>query len=147
LEIRFKRAFKTGEKAERLGLQNVLVVRTDARYIGEIFADGDLSAFFVNYPDPWDKRRWKKNRILNQEMITTMYTLLRVGGILRYKTDHHEYFHSTNTLLKAPQWQQTKYSTDLLQSEWAQDNIPTEFEYLFKSQNKPLCLVEVAKNS
>jgi tRNA (guanine-N7-)-methyltransferase len=146
LEIRFKRAFKTGEKAERLGLTNILVVRTDARYIGEIFTPGDVSAFFVNYPDPWDKRRWKKNRILNEEMVATMHTLLCTGGFIRYKTDHHEYFHSTTSLLKEPQWLLKKYSTDLLQSEWASDNIPTEFEYLFKSQNKPLCLLEVAKS-
>jgi tRNA (guanine-N7-)-methyltransferase len=147
LEIRFKRAFKTGEKAERLGLKNVLVVRTDARFIGEIFSTGDVSAFFINYPDPWDKRRWKKNRILNEEMIAAMHTLLGVGGFIRYKTDHHEYFHSTTALLKESQWQRTKYSTDLLQSEWVSGNIPTEFEYLFKSQNKPLCLLEVTKNS
>ena len=40
LEIRFKRAYKTGEKAEKLGLPNVLVVRTDARYIAELFSAG-----------------------------------------------------------------------------------------------------------
>lgn len=147
LEIRFKRAFKTGEKAERLGLSNVLVMRTDARYIGEIFDVAGVSAFFVNYPDPWDKRRWKKNRIVNEEMITTMHGLLCDGGFIRYKTDHHEYFHSTNALFTAPDWQRMKYSTDLLQSPWANENIPTEFEHLFRSQNKPLCLLEVAKRA
>lgn len=147
LEIRFKRAFKTGEKAERLGLKNIIVARTDARYIGDIFDTGSVSAFFVNYPDPWDKRCWKKNRILNEEMIKTMHELLSSGGFVRYKTDHHEYFHSTNTLFTAPDWQRIKYSTDLLQSPWFEDNIPTEFEYLFRSQNKPLCLIEVAKSA
>jgi tRNA (guanine-N7-)-methyltransferase len=145
LEIRFKRAFKTGEKAERLGLSNVLVIRSDARYIDQIFDPGEISGFFVNYPDPWDKRRWKKNRILNDEMIRTMHSLLKGGGFLRYKTDHHEYFHSTTALLTEPAWRVVKHSTDLLTSEWVTGNIPTEFEYLFKSQNKPLCLVEVVK--
>jgi tRNA (guanine-N7-)-methyltransferase len=145
LEIRFKRAFKTGEKAERLGLSNVLVIRSDARYISQIFNPGEVSGFFVNYPDPWDKRRWKKNRILNEEMLTTMHALLNNEGFLRYKTDHHEYFHSTTALLSQPNWRVIKHSTDLIQSEWAEGNIPTEFEYLFRSQNKPLCLVEVVK--
>jgi tRNA (guanine-N7-)-methyltransferase len=145
LEIRFKRAFKTGEKADRLGLSNALVIRSDARYIREIFNPGDVAAFFVNYPDPWDKRRWKKNRILNEEMLECMHSLLSEGGFLRYKTDHHEYFHSTSTLICEPQWQVRKHSTDLLNSEWAADNIPTEFEYLFKSQGKQLCLLEALK--
>jgi tRNA (guanine-N7-)-methyltransferase len=145
LEIRFKRAFKTGEKAERTGLSNVLVVRTDARYVTQIFQPGEVAAFFVNYPDPWDKRRWKKNRIINDEMLVTMHTLLQDSGFLRYKTDHHEYFHSTASLLQTPQWSVRKYSTDLLQSQWVDNNIPTEFEYLFRSQNKPLCLLEAVK--
>jgi tRNA (guanine-N7-)-methyltransferase len=145
LEIRFKRAFKTGEKAERMGLLNALVIRTDARYLNEIFSPDEVDAFLVNYPDPWDKRRWKKNRILNDEMLVTMRTLLKNSGFLRYKTDHHEYFHSVAELLKPPLWTSRKFSTDLLKSEWAADNIPTEFEYLFKSQNKQLCLLEVIK--
>ena len=146
LEIRFKRAYRTGEKAERDGLHNVLVVRTDARFLGEIFNPGDVAAFFVNYPDPWDKRRWKKNRILNESMLNTIHTLLEVDGYLRYKTDHHEYFHSTASLLQSPKWRVHKHSTDLLNSEWVEGNIPTEFEYLFKSQNKPLCLLEAQRS-
>jgi tRNA (guanine-N7-)-methyltransferase len=145
LEIRFKRAFKTGEKAERLGLSNVIVIRTDARFLSDIFNTEDVTAFFVNYPDPWDKRRWKKNRILNEEMIANMQKLLKPSGFLRFKTDHHEYFHSVAELLQPPNWVSRKKSTDLLNSEWANGNIPTEFEYLFKSQNKQLCLLEVVK--
>lgn len=145
LEIRFKRAYKTGEKAERQGLSNILVIRSDARYIDEIFAPGEVSAFFVNYPDPWDKRRWKKNRILNETMLETMHRLLQADGFLRYKTDHHEYFHSTVSLFSSSTWDIRKMSTDLLKSEWINGNIPTEFEYLFKSQDKPLCLLEATK--
>lgn len=142
LEIRFKRAFKTGEKAERDGLKNLLVMRTDARQIRSIFGPGEVSAFFVNYPDPWDKRRWHKNRLLNQQMLDTMKELLSRDGFLRYKTDHHEYFGSTETLLRASGWEITTRTTDLLTSEMAQSNIPTEFEYLFASQGKPLCMLE-----
>ncbi len=145
MEIRFKRAFKTGEKAERLGLSNVLVIRTDARCIGDLFQPEEVDAFFVNYPDPWDKRRWLKNRILNESMLATMHTLLRPEGFLRYKTDHQEYFASTVELLEPALWAQRKHSTDLLQSPWSEGNIPTEFEYLFKSQSKPLCIVEATK--
>jgi tRNA (guanine-N7-)-methyltransferase len=145
LEIRFKRAFKTGEKAEKLGLSNVLVLRTDARGIADLFDDGEVSAFFVNYPDPWDKRRWRKNRILNGEMLATMHRLLSSNGFLRYKTDHQEYFSSTAEIIDPTQWTTVKYSADLMRSPWVQENIPTEFEYLFRSQNKPLCVLEVRK--
>ena len=83
LEIRFKRAFRTGEKAERDGLTNVLVMRTNARLLKDLFEVGEVAGFFVNYPDPWDKRRWLKNRLLNTEMIATMKELLMPGGTLQ----------------------------------------------------------------
>jgi tRNA (guanine-N7-)-methyltransferase len=145
LEIRFKRAFKTGEKAERLGLSNVLVLRTDARCISDLFSDGEVSGFFVNYPDPWDKRRWRKNRILNESMLDTMHRLLKKDGFLRYKTDHHEYFSSTVEIVPPQRWKTVKHSTNMLNSPWAADTIPTEFEYLFRSQNKELCILEIVK--
>ena len=145
LEIRFKRAFKTGEKAEGKALDNVRVLRTDARQIRHLFSPGQVSAFFINYPDPWDKRRWKKNRLINAELIQTMWELLKPGGFFRYKTDHQEYFASTCPLLTSDRWEIARHTTDLLKSAYMDNNIPTEFEMLFKSQGKPLCLVEAIK--
>lgn len=145
LEIRFKRAFKTGEKAERDDLGNLLVLRTDARQIKHLFQPGQVSAFFVNYPDPWEKRRWRKNRLLNADLLQTMWDLLKPGGFLRYKTDHQEYFASTCALIDPIRWETRRKTTDLINSPYMEDNIPTEFEGLFRSQSKPLCLIELVK--
>ena len=112
LEIRFKRAFKTGEKAERLGLSNLLIMRSDARQISQLFEEKEVDGFFVNYPDPWDKRRWLKNRLLNPELLLTMRRLLKPDGFLRYKTDHQEYFASTAKLLGDGGWRIEKHTTD-----------------------------------
>lgn len=142
LEIRFKRAFKTGEKAERDGLSNLIVLRSDARQIRQLFKPGQVDGFFINYPDPWDKRRWLKNRLINAELLSTMAELLKPNGFLRYKTDHQEYFESTSTLLIQSGWKVLKSTTDLMSSPLLNGNIPTEFEYLFKSQGKPLCMLE-----
>ncbi len=147
LEIRFKRAFKTGEKAEQSGLRNVVVFRTDAKQLASLFEPEAVAGFFVNYPDPWDKRRWLKNRLLNAELLATMHRCLEPGGFLRYKTDHQEYFASTCSLLRTDSWDSRRHTTDLLSSPWANENIPTEFEQLFKSQGKPLCMLEVGKRA
>jgi tRNA (guanine-N7-)-methyltransferase len=144
-EIRFKRAFMTGAKAERRGLDNVLVFRTDAKQIQSLFKPASISGFFINYPDPWDKRRWLKNRLITTELLSIMWRQLKPGGFLRYKTDHQEYFESTCKLLDPQTWQVTKQTTDLLHSPWVEDNIPTEFEGLFKSQGKALCMLEAVK--
>ncbi len=147
VEIRYKRAFRTGEKAERDGLKNVLVVRSDARLIPSLFPKGSLDGVLVNYPDPWEKRRWRKNRLLNADFLKVIWELLTPTGFFRYKTDHHEYFDSTCKLLSPEAWRETKRTKDLLASEWFVDNVPTEFEMLFRSQQLPLCMIEIAKVS
>lgn len=146
LEIRFKRAYRTGEKAQGMGLTNIMVLRTDARQISSLFNEGEVTGFFINYPDPWDKRRWLKNRLINEELVSTMYRLLKPNGFFRYKTDHHEYFSSVKSILPASQWEIRRETTDLVQSTYyAEGNIPTEFEQLWKSRGKALCMLEAFK--
>jgi tRNA (guanine-N7-)-methyltransferase len=148
LEIRFKRAFRTGEKAESLGLTNVMVLRTDARQISALFKEGEVTGFFINYPDPWDKRRWLKNRLINDELLRTMHRLLKPTGFFRYKTDHHEYFSSVKAALSSTSWEVRRETSDLVQSPYyAKGNIPTEFEQLWKSRGKALCMLEAVKRT
>ncbi len=141
-EIRFKRAFRTGEKAERDGLHNLLVLRSDARTINSLFKPRQVDGYFINYPDPWAKRRWLKNRLVNPALLDGMASTLKPGGFLRYKTDHHEYFGSTLPLFSPERWLITKTTNNLLESSYVAENIPTEFEGLFKSQGRPLCMME-----
>ena len=145
IEIRFKRAFRTGEKAEEMGLSNVLVLRSDAKQIDEIFNLESIDGFFINYPDPWEKRKWRKNRLINGDFVAKLHKLLKPEGFLRFKTDHHEYFTSTLPLFQETSWTRTKFSRDIFASEYCSQNIPTEFEMLFKYQKKELCLLEVRK--
>jgi hypothetical protein len=66
--------------------------------------------------------------------------------MLRFKTDHHEYFSSSLPLFVESEWTRTKFSRDIFASEYTAENIPTEFEMLFKYQRKELCILEVMKN-
>lgn len=144
-EMRFKRAFKTGEKAEGFEMPNVLVLRTNANLLSKIVEPQSLHGVFINYPDPWAKRRWKKNRLLNKQMINEIHASLINDGFFRFKTDHHEYFDSILPLLSTPAWTQTKCTHDLENSTWRDETITSEFEMLFKSQKKPLCFVEAVR--
>lgn len=147
IEIRFKRAYRTGEKAEELGLKNVLVLRSDAKHIHELLPNESVDGFLINYPDPWEKRKWRKNRIISAHFLGQLHGLLKQDGFLRLKTDHQEYFSSSLPLLTPDRWRIAALTRDLLGSEFMPTNIPTEFEMLFRSQKKPLCLVEAHKVS
>jgi tRNA (guanine-N7-)-methyltransferase len=147
-ELRFKRTFRTAEKAEQAGLQNLIVVHTRAEAIDTIFPKGSLAGIYVNFPDPWEKQRQIKHRLLKPEFLDRALPLLAPAtGIFSYKTDHEPNFERVYEHLKiAPQAKLTKHTRDLHKSEWAKDVVWTEFERLFYSQGKPICMLE-ATNS
>lgn len=145
-ELRFKRAFKTAQKAEQRGLKNLFVVRANARSMKDFFEAQCLAGVYVNFPDPWSKNHWKKNRILNPDFLLILQNLLRPGGFISYKTDHREYFEETLAVLRGmPSFSIGKLSSDLHASEFMNGNVATEFEKLFKSQGLKINYLEAVK--
>lgn len=146
-ELRYKRAFRTAEKAEQAGLNNLLVLRTDARQLSALFPPASLHGVYVNFPDPWSrKRRWIKHRLLNHDFFLALSTLLTADGFLSYKTDHAEYFDVTAAAIEESRLFCLKFVTkDLYKSPHFAGNVATEFENLFISQNLPICMLRAEK--
>ena len=72
-EMRFKRIFKSAEKAKLANLKNICVLRANAKDISSYFAQESLNGVYVNFPDPWERRRWTKHRMLNEESQKTIF--------------------------------------------------------------------------
>lgn len=55
--------------------------------LDDLFADGRLSRVFLNFPDPWFKRRHQKRRLLTPELALALHRKLRGGGELFFQSD------------------------------------------------------------
>lgn len=142
-ELRFKRAFRTIQKAEQKSLSNVFLVRADARTLGEFFEPQSLRGVYVNFPDPWDKAKWKKNRVLNADSLKIIAQLVMPGGFFSYKSDHSGYFDETVSILREiPNMRIQKLTRNLYASEYLNGNVASEFESLFRSQGQEICFLE-----
>ena len=137
-ELRFKRAYRTAEKAERLGIKNLLVLQHDARSLGDLFPQKSLAGVYINFPDPWSKRQWLKHRMLTLEFLGVLASRLQPGGFFSYKTDHRECFDAVVEALPHLPFETTLLTRDLYSEGDLSDNVPTEFEGLFRSQNLPI---------
>lgn len=138
-EIRFKRAYKTAEKANKIKLNNLLVIRASANFIPDIFTANSLDALYINFPDPWSKKRWLKNRMINEVFLEKLRETLKPNSYLSYKTDHKEYFMASNQLISTLNYFEiVEYTEDLHKSEFVSCNIKTEFEGLFLSKSLPI---------
>ena len=52
-----------------------------------MFAPGTVARMFVNFPDPWFKRRHHKRRVLDEALVDACTRALRPGGELFFQSD------------------------------------------------------------
>lgn len=143
VELRYKRSVRTVEKAKKLGVANFLVCRSYAENILELLPNNILDCIYINFPDPWDKKRWLKHRIISPDNLKIFSQKLKPQGRILFKTDHAEYFDwAINIFKNSADFKISKETKDLHKSSWAAENILTEFEQLFLSKKLPVHFLE-----
>jgi len=81
------------DRMARWGLENVRIMRTDARHlVTHQMAPGCLEALHVYHPDPWPKKRHHKRRLFSEAFVERVVAVLRPEARWAIQTDHAEYF-------------------------------------------------------
>lgn len=68
---------------------NIYILAANVKeHLPIIFDPGMLSRVYINFPDPWDKRkRHRKRRMVDASLVATLYELLKPGGEVHLMTD------------------------------------------------------------
>ena len=73
-------------------IENVRLIRFNAvDVLNHMIPDGSAEGFHIFFPDPWQKKRHHKRRLMNPEFIHLLSTKLKVGGYIYMVTDWEEY--------------------------------------------------------
>jgi tRNA (guanine-N7-)-methyltransferase len=80
---------------ERARVTNVSVLAGDARDLMDVLPEGSIGRAFLNYPDPWPKKRHWKRRFVNPEQMDQLARVMRAGAELRVATDIADYVRHT----------------------------------------------------
>ena len=84
------RAFK---RMRRERIDTVRLYAGHARFVvRNLIPRHGLHRIYVNFPDPWPKKRHHERRLLRAPFFRLLSTRLRDGGALWFTTDHAEYF-------------------------------------------------------
>jgi tRNA (guanine-N7-)-methyltransferase len=109
VEKRFDRARKIWSKIKNLNITNLVVVWGEAYALStRFFPTNSISSIFVNFPDPWPKRRHAKYRIISASFFEEAHRVLIPGGELIFVTDdipYSEFF--LKTASTQHRWKQT----------------------------------------
>lgn len=92
IDIYNKGCLKTCAKIDEAGLQNVRVMRVEARWLMEKgLRPESLAAVYINCPDPWPKKRHRRRRLVNREFLEALVHYLLPDGDFFFSTDFDNY--------------------------------------------------------
>jgi tRNA (guanine-N7-)-methyltransferase len=84
---------KLNRKGLRAGLTNLALLRLEASYVIEFMIPFEsVDALHIYFPDPWPKRKHRKNRLINERFTEIAAKTLKVGGVIYLRTDDLDYF-------------------------------------------------------
>ena len=114
IDIYNKGCFKTCNKIDEAGVQNVRVMRIEARWLlDKGLQPESLSAVYINCPDPWPKKRHWNRRLVNREFLLNLAQHLKPDGDFFFSTDFDNYAESV-----AEQIRDLNGYHNMLQNEW-----------------------------
>lgn len=79
-------------RVDKLQLKNIRIAYGDAREkLPYLFKNEELSEIFINFPDPWPKKRHIKRRLIKPPFVRLLSEKLIPGKGLRLATDSEPY--------------------------------------------------------
>ncbi len=82
-------------KIRDAGVTNLAVHPGDARDLMEVLPERSIAKAFLNYPDPWPKRRHHRRRFVTAEHLVPLARVMRAGAEFRVATDIPDYVRQT----------------------------------------------------
>lgn len=92
IEKRFDRVQKIWSKMKNNNLENLLAISGEGLLVTkQYFKSESVDEIFINFPDPWPKRKHAKNRIVQKPFVDEMYRILKKKGKVTIVTDDPDY--------------------------------------------------------
>lgn len=145
IELKFKPLIQSIRRALRGGSKNARIVRYDAYRIEDIFARGEINNVYIHHPDPWLKKRQWKHRLIQDDFMAELFQIMRSGSFVDFKTDSPDYFGWALEKFRASEFNLTRETWDLHQSEWQIENFVTQFERIFMAQGQKIHYARLVK--
>ncbi len=130
------------EKTNELELNNLYLIRMDARLIEEVF-DKEVDLIYLNFSDPWPKERHAKRRLTSPRFLARYDNIFKNKKHIIMKTDNIDLFNYSEESLKDYGYVIEDISNDL--HNYKENIITTEYEDKFTSKGIKINYLEASK--
>jgi tRNA (guanine-N7-)-methyltransferase len=131
VELQAEVLIKAVKKAEAKGLTNIAFLWINIRELDNYFAPGEVDKFYLNFSDPWPKKRHAKRRLTDSSFLNVYKEILKTDGCIQLKTDNEILFEYSLNQFAQELFLLKEITFDLHNSEYAEGNVMTEYEAKF----------------
>lgn len=142
LERKAEVLYRTAQRTQQKEIPNLVLVQYDATLLPDLFAEGELDRIYLNFSDPWPKKRHYKRRLTYRSFLAMYKQVLRPDGEIHIKTDNEGLFEFSLNELSHERFQLCNITFDLHHSEFAAENVMTEYEQRFASRGQRIYRTE-----
>ncbi|MBG9589973.1 tRNA (guanosine(46)-N7)-methyltransferase TrmB [Cytobacillus firmus] len=123
-------------------LPNIKLLNVNANDLRDYFEKGEVNRVYLNFSDPWPKKRHAKRRLTHRSFLDIYEDVLVDKGEIHFKTDNQGLFESSLMSFSDYGMLLTFVSLDLHNSDF-EGNIMTEYEEKFSSRGSRIFRCEV----
>lgn len=145
LEVEATVVLAAARKVREKNLSNVRLIVFDVENISELFDEHAIDRLYINFCDPWPKKRHAKRRLTHVRFLELYKKILKPGGEIYFKTDNRGLFDFSLEQFALAGLDVRDVTNDL-HAAAPPDNIRTEYENKFSAEGVPInsCVVRFA---
>lgn len=108
---------------------NVRFISINAEALEDIFENGEVDKIYLNFSDPWPKKKHEKRRLTSDSFLNVYRDVLKERSIIEFKTDNRKLFEYSILNLNKNRVNMEYISLNLHKEDMP--NIVTEYEEKF----------------
>ncbi len=117
------------EEENGLSLKNLYFMSFDALKLLDYFSENQVDVLYLNFSDPWPKKRHTKRRLTYKDFLENYKKVLKKDGIIEFKTDNRGLFEYSLVSMQNFGMEFIEVYLDLHKTEVF--NVETEYEKKF----------------
>ena len=125
------------EKIKNEGIKNVKFLAGDATILEGFQTETKADVLYINFCDPWSKKRYAKRRLTHARQLILWQNLLKENGEIHFKTDNKDLFEFSLNSFSDFGMKLKNISLDLHNSDFT-ENVMTEYETMFSAEGLPI---------
>lgn len=131
------------DKVLATDVPNIKLLWVDGSDLTDYFEEGEIDRLYLNFSDPWPKKRHEKRRLTCQSFLATYQQILPENGEIHFKTDNRGLFEYSLVSFSQYGMKLKGVWLDLHASDF-EDNVLTEYEQKFANKGQVIYRVEAA---